>query len=76
MSLPTKILTAAMASSKQVFVQYSPHVSWLSVYAHPPEQQHCEGCERVYLMNETVYLDKDTSDEHLAIVLEKIEALG
>lgn len=76
MSLPTKILTAAMASEHHVFVIYSPHVNGLHVYAHPANTQYQSKDKPVYLIDEKIYLDWEGADEKLAEVLAKIEELN
>jgi len=75
MSLTTKILTAAMASDKHVFVQYSPHCKSLSVYAYPGSTDYTIGASRTRLMDETVYLDWANAAEKLAELLEMVEGL-
>lgn len=76
MSLVTKIMTAAMASDKHVFVGYMPHTRGLYVYAHPVDTDYQDtSSERLRLMDETVYLDWDGAEEKLADVLAKIEEL-
>ena len=74
MSLPTKILTAAMRSRHHVHVSYSPHVSGLHVTAHPNDTDY-QTNERTYLIDATVYLDWEGADEKLADVLAMIEEL-
>lgn len=76
MSLVNKILTAAMASEHHVFVNYSPHVNGLHVYAHPADTEYQGEDNRVYLIDETIYLDWEGADEKLADVLAMIEELN
>ena len=76
MSLVNKILTAAMASDQHVFVGYSPHVNGLHVYAHPADTEYQGEDNRIYLIDETIYLDWDGADEKLADVLAMIEELN
>ncbi|WP_299313479.1 hypothetical protein [uncultured Halomonas sp.] len=76
MSLVNKILTAAMASEQHVFVNYSPHISGLHVCAHPADTKYQGEGNRVYLIDETIYLDWEGADEKLADVLAMIEELN
>ena len=77
MSLTTKILQAAMASDKHVFVNYMPHTNGLSVYAHPVDTDYQDTrSERPRLMDETVYLDWEGAEEKMADVLAQIEELN
>lgn len=75
MSLVNKILTAAMASGQHVFVNYSPHVNGLHVYAHPADTDY-QSNKHVYLIDETIYLNWEGADEKLADVLAQIEELN
>ena len=74
MSLPTKILAAAMRSRHHVHVTYSPHINGIHVAAHPNDTDY-QSKERIRLIDETVYLDWEGADEKLADVLAMIEEL-
>jgi len=74
MSLPTKILAAAMRSPHHVHVSYAAHVNGIHVYAHPADTDY-QTAERIYLIDATIYLDWDGADERLADVLAMIEEM-
>ncbi len=71
MSLPTKLLTAAMASPRDVYVSFDGKTN--SVYVHCYKNDTIrEGFE----FNEHASLDYPGADEKLAEILETVEALG
>lgn len=71
MSLPTKLLTAAMASSRQVHVQWNPDTN--GVYVHWWIDDNYQNGQEY---SDFVYLDYPNADEKLAEILETVEALG
>ena len=76
MSLPTKILAAAMRSRHHIHVDYAPHTNGLSVQGLPADTVYDGSApERVLFETQTVYLDWEGADEKLADVLAMIEEL-
>lgn len=70
------IMDAAMTAPVPVFVAWRPHIQGISVHAYPADQSYAEGAVRKYLLDATVYLDRDNARQHLRALLKKIEALS
>ncbi len=71
MTLPTKILAAAMQSEREVHVDYNPNTKGLYMYWYRNDDIY-QGMEH----SDHAYLDWDDCDERLAIMLQKIEGLS